>query len=233
MLAGRVCRPAIHPNRPQARNFTRDAVDLVSFVHEPLPKENRRIAIGHSMGGAITLLCLHDWPAVFDVAVLSAPMLEISTRCIPRVYLRWLLELTVKFGLGDRFLPGGRAWQPHAGDPEQCSRTSSDPRRSQLQDTWFNVRPELRMDAITYGWLASALQLTAQLKDPNLLREVRTPILIGSAGREVFIDPSAHARAAALLFDCTLVSFPNAKHELFLWRRFLRRGVTAVMNSVA
>jgi lysophospholipase len=190
--------------RPAARNFQQDAADLISFVHSSLSMRYPRIVIGHSMGGAIALLCLHDWPNVFDLAVLSAPMLAIGPGWIPETYVRRLLGTIVGCGLGDWFLPGGRNWRPDPRRPIEGSRTTTDPNRSQIQDAWFKAQPYLRIDSATFGWLASALWLTARVRDDTFLREIKTPILMGSALRESFVDPRSHRRAASSLPDCTL-----------------------------
>ena len=54
---------------------------------------------------------------------------------------------------------------------------------------------------------------------------------MGSAGRERFVDPRAHRRAADLLPDCRLISFPDAKHELFLERDAIRSEWLAAIQS--
>jgi lysophospholipase len=38
---------------------------------------------------------------------------------------------------------------------------------------------------------------------------------MGSAGNDLLVDSGAHLRAATLLPNCRLVSFAEAKHELF------------------
>src|SRR5262249_30476239 len=155
-------RPASQATRPGPRNFQRDAYDLVSFVQHLLPKRYPRIVIGHSMGGAVALLCLHDWPQVFDLAVLSAPLFAIATRWVPEKYVRWAVKTAVAYGLAHQFLPGGRRWHPSPEASIRPSPMSSDPRRRQIQDAWFEVRPCLQVDSPTFGWLDSVLSLTSR-----------------------------------------------------------------------
>ena len=63
------------------------------------------------------------------------------------------------------------------------------------------------------GWFASQF----------LVESIRTPILMGSAGDDVFVSPKAHRRMAAALPDCRLSSFPEGKHELFMETDDIRR----------
>jgi lysophospholipase len=56
----------------------------------------------------------------------------------------------------------------------------------------------------------------------EFLGGIDTPILLASAGIETFLRPEAHRRAAQLLPECTLVEFPDSKHEPFLERDAIR-----------
>ena len=63
---------------------------------------------------------------------------------------------------------------------------------------------------------------------------IDTPILLASAGIELFVDPEAHRRAARLLPNCTLIELPDSKHEPFLERDAIRnRWLDAIDRFVA
>lgn len=222
-------RPATAPSLPRARDFERDADDLVGFASS-LPSRGRRLLVAHSMGAAIGLLALHRHPRLFDAAVLSAPMLGLSTQGWPRPVARAFAVLADTLGWGDRLLPGRRPWAPKTDLSPAKSRTSSDPARCTLENAWFGARPALRVDPPTYGWLRAAFALVVMLRRPELLASVRTPVLIGSAGIESFVDPLANRHAAAHLPDCRLVEFPQAKHELFLERDEIRDAWLAAID---
>ena len=80
----------------------------------------------------------------------------------------------------------------------------------------------MRLDQPTYGWLDPALALIARIGKPRFLAAIKTPILLGSAGREHVVAPAAHHRAARRLPDCTLVELPESKHEPFMERDTIR-----------
>ena len=64
----------------------------------------------------------------------------------------------------------------------------------------------------------------------KFLAGIDTPILLFSAGVETFLRPEAHRQAARLLPDCTLVEFPDSKHEPFLERDVIRDSWLAAID---
>ena len=200
--------------RPAARTFDQDAEDLARFIAEK-SSGHRRLVVAHSMGAAIVLLMLRRHPALADAAVLSAPMLEINTGAVPRWFARLLARVMTLAGRGNNFVPGAGPWPRTAPPYRGVSRVSSDPSRSKVQDAWFTADEELRLDGPTYAWTDAAFALTARVQSAEVLSGIKTPVLMGSAGRDLLVDPAAHVRAATLLPDCRLVTFAAARHELF------------------
>jgi lysophospholipase len=184
------------------------------------------------MGGSVALLCLRRYPGLFDAAVLSAPMLGISAGGLPPALMRSMTGLVRAIGLGVCFIPGAGRWRADRIPTPERSRVSNDPERCRLQYAWFSANTALRVDAPTWGWLDSALRLVARMAKARFLSG--TPILLASAGIETFLRPEAHHRAARLLPDCTLVEFPESKHEPFLERDAIRdRWFAAIDQFVA
>lgn len=211
-------RDAAFPTRPLARDFDRDAADLIAFITAMLPPSEicPRLLVAHSMGGAIGVLALHSNPKLVDAAVLSAPMLGIETGPVPTAAARALAKTGMATGFGKYFIPGAGPWQFNTLLTPRTSLTSHDPERGLIQRSWFETHPRLRVDGFTYGWLQAAFRLTARFDAPGFLEGVTTPLLLGSAGREFFVNPKRHRRAAARLPHCRLSAFPESKHELFM-----------------
>jgi len=227
-------RPAMLPNRPRARHFDRDADDLTAFTDAILPTRGKRILIAHSMGGAIALLCLREHPDLFDAAVLSAPMLGLATGGIPAATARLIARTATLSGLGNLFVPGARQWHSSVRHSPASSRTSSDPERCRVHQVWLEARPDLVVEGPTYSWLDAAFRVAESIQRDDFLAAIATPILIGSAGIEMFVDRQAHRRAAACLPDCTLVELPRSKHEPFLETDAVRdRWLAAIDDFLA
>jgi lysophospholipase len=215
-------RPRHWPSRPRPRRYDRDASDLALFAQTLPPARQPRLLIAHSMGGAIALLCLRQFPNLFDAAILSAPMLGIRTGRLPPTVARCITAAARVSGLGLCLIPGAYRWRPDRIPSPEVSRISSDPERCRLQYGWFSARAQLRVDEATYGWLDEAFRLVARIGRPEFLVGIHIPILLATAGIESFVEPAAHHRAARLLPDCTLVEFPDSKHEPFLERDAIR-----------
>jgi lysophospholipase len=209
-------RPENDPSRPLARDFSADAEDLAAFVQTIVPQGKPRLLTAHSMGGAIGLQCMARHTGLFNAAILSAPMLGIVFGSLPSWLVGGIVDLAVATGQSRRFVPGAGAWKADPDLSPATSHTSNDARRGLVLREWFLARPQLRVDGATYGWVHASMAFIRYLMTPDLLGHITTPILIGSAGRELFVAPAAHRVAAKLLPDCRLVEFPDAKHELFM-----------------
>ncbi|HXP06496.1 MAG TPA: alpha/beta hydrolase [Stellaceae bacterium] len=215
-------RPKRWPHRPRARRFERDAAELAAFAAAKLQSGLPRVLIAHSMGGAIALLCLHRHPDLFQAAILSAPMLGLLNGRTPPTLLRALTGPARLTPLGLCRLPGTYRWRPSSPPTPERSRISSDAERCRIRHAWVSSEPGLRLDQPTYGWLDPALALIARIGKPRFLAAIKTPILLGSAGREHVVAPAAHHRAARRLPDCTLFELPESKHEPFMERDAIR-----------
>jgi len=215
-------RPRRLPTRPRARKFERDAEDLAAFAADELSGRLPRLLVAHSMGGAIALICLKRHPQLFEAAVLSSPMVGLRTGRVPPTLFRLITRPARAAGLGFCFIPGARKWRPDPLPSPERSRVSTDVERCRLRHAWFSAEPGLRLDQATYGWVDSALGLVARISKPEFLSAIRTPILIGRAGREVVVSPMAQRRAARLLPNCTLIELPESKHDPFLERDAIR-----------
>ncbi len=192
--------------------------DLRGFVTGVLPADPRMpvFLVSHSTGGLLVLRYLHDHPATVAAAVMSAPLFALYTGGVPAGLARGLARLGVLLGFAARYVPGAGDWRNTSRAALGNPRTTHDPERGSLQYHWMQAYPGLRMGGLTFGWLDAAFRLTAESTRASYLRAVSTPILIGSAGEDTLVRSDAHRRAAAFLPNAELVSFPRARHELFM-----------------
>src|SRR5262249_2732113 len=102
------------PLKSYIRDFSQFDDDLQSFLEQvvrPL-SDKPPIVLAHSMGAHILLRTLHDMPDAIRAAVLTAPMLAISTRGYPA----WLTHMVTALYSGAGF-GGDFAWGMAARDP--------------------------------------------------------------------------------------------------------------------
>ena len=222
------------PQRRGAAGYDRDVADLHQFVTEIVrpPRDRPVILLAHSKGGHIGLRYLHDHPATFDFAAMTAPMLNINTGDTPRPMAKVLATSGDALGLGVRYVPGQGPWAPEPETVED-SDVSQDPVRYSVSRTWQIRNPELRLGGMSYRWLANAFRSIKLLNDSVYLGAIETPVLIVMAGQEELVDLPAQYRACFLMHDCTGVTIEGAKHEIWMERDEYRDVWLAAFDKFA
>ncbi|ODT86261.1 alpha/beta hydrolase [Phenylobacterium sp. SCN 70-31] len=210
------------------RGFLEDYRRLLDAYEPRLPKP--WIAVGHSMGGCLTLLALAYGEARFAGACLSAPMLGLQFgKVSPRVAgaLTWL---NVTLGRAGRYTVGG-ASDPFA-EAFEGNVLTHDPARYARYRAQLAACPELALGSPTWGWLDFALKATAWLSQPERLRGVTLPVEIVSAGEERLVDNAAQAAAARNLPQGRLVAVPGAYHEILMETDDMRNIFLRVFDAL-
>ncbi len=179
------------------------------------------IVFAHSMGGHILLRYLHDHPDHFKAAILSAPMLRISTRgkpewLVPRL-ARWLLRL----GQGQKFVWGMEERDPLLLDFSTQLVTSDRMRFARAQD-FIAHQPELRVAGPSWQWLSAAYDSIGRVMQPGFAARITTPILLVGAGRDRIVQVSASRSFAARLPHGSYFEIPESEHELAMENDLVR-----------
>ncbi|MSO65753.1 MAG: alpha/beta hydrolase [Alphaproteobacteria bacterium] len=210
-----------NPNKPFAAGYHRDVADLHQFASTVVrrPSGGAFFLIAHSMGGHIGLRYLHDFPATFDFAVLTAPMINIKERGgIPLWAARALALVARNLGFAEAYLPGGGDWSFDPTFAVEQSTMSQDPIRFRVARDYQQLKPKLRLGGTTFGWLDNAFRSITLLNEDSYLRTVRTPILMGTPLKEQVVQADAEERACQLMPRCEQMPLPNAKHEIWMER---------------
>ncbi|MBY0507664.1 MAG: alpha/beta hydrolase [Bryobacteraceae bacterium] len=201
-----------NPQMAHSLGFAHDAADLARFLRQqPQPA----YLLAHSMGGNIALRLLHDEPRLVRAAALSAPALRLGSRTgMPAWQARALSGLMIAAGLGEHYALGQQDWRDDPARNAANSPVTHDLARDQTAQRWFRERPALRLGGGTYRWAFEFFGSCAQVMAPDYLAAIQTPVLIGSAGQDTFVDASAHTEACGKLSQCQLAPYPGARHEL-------------------
>jgi lysophospholipase len=193
------------------------------------------LAIGHSMGGCLTLLALANGERRFAGAVLSAPMLGLQFGKFSPVIAQALMRLNLALGRSGRYVLG-QPGQPF-DDAFDTNVLTHDPRRFARYRAQVRANPDLALGAPTWGWLDFAFRATGFLASSARLRTVTIPVEIVSAADDRLVDNAAQAAAARNLPQGRLITVPGAYHEILMetddMRNFFLRVFDALTGKTA
>lgn len=185
---------------------------LLKTFADRLPKP--WVAVGHSMGGCLTLLAMAHGERRFAGAVLSAPMLGVRTGKVPVGQARFAARLHTLMGRANRYVQG-KPGDPFA-DQFEGNILTHDRARFFRTVGLIAAEPQLALGAPTWGWLDFAFRATAYLARPERLREITAPVIIVQAEDDQLVDNAAQAAAARHLPQGKLVRVPGAYHEILM-----------------
>jgi alpha-beta hydrolase superfamily lysophospholipase len=222
-------RLAGHADGYQA--FLTDYHALLATYEDRLPKP--WFAIGHSMGGCLTLLALaHGEAARFEGAILSAPMLGLRTGGVPLHVARALAGLNVRLGRAGRF-----ARAPGAAETFENNVLTHDRGRYERAKAQVAAHPDLGLAGPTWGWLDFAFRATAYLAQGENLKSVTTPVVIVSAEQDKLVDNDAQRAVAKNLPKGEFINAPGAYHEILMetdtMRNIFLRALDALLGKSA
>ena len=183
---------------------------------------SRVYLMAHSMGGAIGMTYLEQYPEDFDAAVFSSPMLGLDP---PICTLAALLN-----GKKPRYAPGKSGYDPEAEAIfEGNTLTGSEIRFRRAYEAYSRV-PEARLGGPSIQWVHRSCKQFGDLFDH--IDQLETPFILFSAENEQIVDPKAHSkfisRAQELGKRCELHPIGDAQHELFIEKDPQR---TEVLNA--
>jgi len=214
---GASTRALSDPLKCHVGNFREYDEDLATFLEHVVKPIGAAppLVLAHSMGAHIALRTMHDRPRTFCAAVLSAPMLAVSTRGQPA----WIAALatTVMNAVGQ-----SRAWVMGmaARDPLKLrfedNLVTSDRRRWSDGQALVARNPELRLAGPTWGWLKAANESMTRVLSPGYAEAITTPVLGCGAGKERIVLTPAEAAFAKRLPRGHYIAFEDSEHEILM-----------------
>lgn len=169
----------------------------------------KHFLLAHSMGGAIGMTYLEQYPKDYNSAAFSSPMLGLKTGVCGGAKL---LEPEVpKYGLGE-----GK-YSEDKNVFKKNTLTGSEIRYNRMVSA-FKIVPEARLGGATYQWVVESCEQFKFIDEH--VNDIETPFLIFSAQNEEIVSLKAHIEfieeAKRLNKDCKLVFIENAQHELLI-----------------
>jgi lysophospholipase len=205
------------------RDFVADYDALLAAFEARAPKP--WIALGHSMGGCLTLLALALGENRFSAAILSAPMLGLQTGPVPPPLARLMASTLSAVGLG----AGLAARDGAAPEAFETNVLTHDAARYRRNVDQVAAWPQLTVGPPTWGWLDFAFNATDRLSRGSETPNIATPLTVVAAGEERLVDNAALERVTARVPGARLFAIPGAYHELLqetddiqaqFWREF-------------
>ncbi len=229
---GGSARAQENPLKSYVRDFAQFDDDLSSFLEQIVrPLSDRPpLALAHSMGANILLRALHDGPGAFAGAVLSAPMLAVSTRGYPPALTRFITWLYSALGRSGEFAWGMAARDPFLVDFDNQLVTSDRARFARAQGVLRN-HPDLRLAGPTWGWLEAAYRSMTLVTAPGFAEAIATPVLICGAGKDRIVLTDAERQFARRLPHGTFLELEDSEHEILMENNSIRARFWAAFDA--
>lgn len=204
-------------------NFTQYDEDLRAFLdHIVKPISSAPpLALAHSMGAHILLRSLHDDPGKIAAAVLTAPMLRVSTRGQPEWLVPIITKLMMLFGKKNDFVFGMEARDPLKQTFKDQLVTSDRVRFDRTQNL-IAANPGIRLCGPSWSWLTAAFASMARVVAQGFAEAIQTPVLIFGAGKDRIVQVAAVRDFAKRLPHGTYVEFEIAEHEILMENDIVR-----------
>jgi lysophospholipase len=210
-LSARLLPDRLKGHARAAEEFLDDYSRLLDTYEDRAPKP--WVMIGHSMGAALNLLSLMKGESRFAAALLSSPMLKVKTGKRSLWSVRFAARWNLRHGKAAEFV------QEIFSDPFEHTfeenALTSDPHRYEMWREQLYACPHLAVGAITWGWLAFAVELGEQIgKQPKLLKKIKFPVTLLQAGDDTVVWKTAARWVAKRLPRARYVEVPGARHEV-------------------
>ena len=189
--------------------------EYVQDLHEVVTKlvsPRNRYLLAHSMGGAIAVRYLEEYPEDFERVILTSPMCGMRTGKFPKWIARDISRMMKKLGKGEDFAMG-----QHGFRDTPTFETSSAMSRARYM-FFYNMRLQ-NMNYRTYGgsfsWVYASLTITKRMMKKKELSKISCPILLFQAGKDHMVDNEAQNRFLELVPQCRMIRISESKHEIF------------------
>ena len=205
---------------PPTTSHTAGVGDLLQASCDVIDKSNwadeRFFVIGHSMGGhlAFRLASLKKYQIVGIIA-LSPMMLPEVKPLIPIFIMTSLVSI---LGFAKKLIPHTeqntllKTRKFHPKNP-----LSRNQKNIEKIIGLINKKPSLARSGVSFGWLSSALYSCFKTTTSSIfLKKIKLPVLILVGSGDKLINMNAIQNSVKYLSNSQLVSFNDAKHELYI-----------------
>ncbi|MEN8227799.1 MAG: alpha/beta fold hydrolase [Bacteroidota bacterium] len=187
-------------------------IDDMKYFYDHMVKtanHQKLYLLAHSMGGAIGMTYIEQYPDDFNAAAFSSPMLGLVPPSCQAVKL--LAGKEPKYALGESKYHDDKV-------AFKKNKLTGSKIRYKRMNAAFAKEPEARLGGATYQWVYKSCQQFGYMTDH--IEKIQTPFILFSAAHEQIVDVMAHQRfvekAQKLGKTCTAYVVENAQHELLI-----------------
>ena len=206
-------RQVIGYSKVHVDDFQDYVKDFNQFIEKIVMGESiteKLYLFAHSMGGGIGAAYLEQYPNVFEKAVLSSPMIELSTNATSRLVVKLVCLLSYLPFFSKRYIPNNHDYD-HTFKYPHCSAMSKARYTYQYEER--EREPHYQTNGASYSWIREAVNVSKKiLKNAHL---VSIPVILMQASMDTLVMPEAQAEFCRLAKDAKLVRFEECKHEIF------------------
>lgn len=225
-------RPLADPEKGHVTDYQcylDDLHQLITDVTDLTERQGKTIMLAHSMGGHIGLRYLHDHPGLFDAAVFSAPMFDISVNTAP---LRWMNATIIRLGYGEHYALGTRPFRFVYNAPDDPSdngriddyRALSERFKILTHDAgrFMEIQRLIRdnralaLGGPTSDWLDATFRSINLTLAKGYAETIETPVLIIGGGQDKVVVTKRQETMARRLPNGEFRCFDQAAHELLV-----------------
>ena len=211
---GHSARATDNPSKVHVGSYIEYIKDLNFFMKKivcPISEGKKRFIFGHSMGGCVAALYLEKYPTVFDSAILSSPMLEVSYGKYPSAIAKPTIGYFNLTGRGSKYAFGEHDFDGvYVFEKSSCK---SEPRYQYIFQKRLN-----NIDYQTYGgtfsWVKAGTKASQMAKKRMFTKRIKIPVLIFQAGEDSLVKPGGQEKFAASSENTKIIIVKNSKHEV-------------------
>lgn len=175
--------------------------------------------MGHSLGGLVAFHLSYKMTLPLQGLILCSPMLSFSAKPIPKRAVQMVAKWKQwrEDSESPAYTPIYPIWESYGWDLTSCSY------RLENFIQLLKEHPQLVCGAPSMNWLEEAM--AAERETESFDQALPFPSLVFAPLQDSVVDSEKCIELAARQPQCQLVKVPQAKHELFLERDFIRQSV--------